>query len=84
MVLGEHYRMHSDVKLLSLELMGLFGEMEVFLNENSEFDDRETVLDLYFKIRDFLYKIHFLQIRCCRNAHSDITIFCIVFDSWNI
>ena len=55
MVLGEHYRMHSDVKLLSLELMGLFGEMEVFLNENSEFDDRETVLDLYFKIRDFLY-----------------------------
>ena len=30
MVLGEHYRMHSDVKLLSLELMGLFGEMEVF------------------------------------------------------
>ena len=30
-------------------------EMEVFLNENSEFDDRETVLDLYFKIRDFLY-----------------------------
>lgn len=52
---GEHYRMHSDVKLLSLELMGLFGEMEVFLNENSEFDDRETVLDLYFKIRDFLY-----------------------------
>ena len=31
------------------------GEMEVFLNENSEFDDRETVLDLYFKIRDFLY-----------------------------
>ena len=55
MVLGEHYRMHPDVKLLSLELMGLFGEMEVFLNENSEFDDRETVLDLYFKIRDFLY-----------------------------
>ena len=47
--------MHPDVKLLSLELMGLFGEMEVFLNENSEFDDRETVLDLYFKIRDFLY-----------------------------
>lgn len=28
--------------------MGLFGEMEVFLNENSEFDDRETILDLYF------------------------------------
>jgi len=55
MVLGEHYSMHPDVKLLSLELMGLFGEMEVFLNENSEFDDRETVLDLYFKIRDFLY-----------------------------
>lgn len=55
MVLGEHYRMHPDVKLLSLELMGLFGEMEVFLNENSECDDRETVLDLYFKIRDFLY-----------------------------
>ena len=40
MVLGEHYRMHPDVKLLSLELMGLFGEMEVFLNENSEFDDK--------------------------------------------
>lgn len=54
-VLGESYRMVSDIKLLSLELMGLFGEMEVFLNENNEFEDRETVLDLYFKIRDFLY-----------------------------
>ena len=54
-VLGESYRMLSDVKLLSLELMGLFGEMEVLLNENNELEDRETVLDLYFKIRDFLY-----------------------------
>lgn len=54
-VLGESYRMLSDVKLLSLELMSLFGEMEIFLNENNEFEDRETVLDLYFKIRDFLY-----------------------------
>ena len=54
-VLGESYRMLADVKLLSLELMSLFGEMEIFLNENNEFEDRETVLDLYFKIRDFLY-----------------------------
>ncbi len=54
-VLGESYRMLSDVKLLSLELMGLFGEMEVFLNESNDFKDRETVLDLYFKVRDFLY-----------------------------
>lgn len=54
-VIGESYRMLSDVKLLSLELMSLFGEMEVLLNENNDFEDRETVLDLYFKIRDFLY-----------------------------
>ena len=29
-VLGESYRMLADVKLLSLELMSLFGEMEIF------------------------------------------------------
>ena len=31
--------------------------MEIFLNENNEFEDRETVLDLYFKIRDFFMSV---------------------------
>ena len=53
-VLGADYELLGDVKLLALELMAMFGELEAFMNENGEFTDRDLVLELYFKVRDFL------------------------------
>lgn len=38
------------MKLLALELMAMFGELEAFMNENGEFTDRDLVLELYFKV----------------------------------
>lgn len=53
-VLGADYELLGDVKLLALDLMAMFGELEVFMNENGEFTDRDRVLELYFQVRDFL------------------------------
>ena len=54
-VLGRDYQLLKDVNLLYLELSGMFGELEAFMNEHIEFEDRDLVLDFYFKVRDFLY-----------------------------
>ncbi|MBS5285164.1 MAG: ATP-dependent DNA helicase, partial [Clostridiales bacterium] len=54
-VLGQDYELLSDIHLLVLELMKLFGELEGFMNDHGEFKDRDLVLDFYFKLRDFLY-----------------------------
>lgn len=54
-VLGTSYALLSDVKLLALNLMSMFGELERFMNEHGEFTDRDVVLDFYFRVRDFLY-----------------------------
>ncbi|MBT9780134.1 ATP-dependent DNA helicase [Clostridium sp. MCC353] len=35
-------------------LMSMFGELEKFMEDNPEFEDRDLVLDFYFQIRDFL------------------------------
>lgn len=54
-VLGSGYELLPDVKLLALELMSMFGELEQFMNENVEFPDRDKVLEFYFSVKDFLY-----------------------------
>lgn len=54
-VLGYDYEILSEIHLLALELMKLFGELEAFMNDNGEFEDRDLVLDFYFQLRDFLY-----------------------------
>lgn len=54
-VLGQDYELLSEIHLLALELMKLFGELEGFMNDHGEFKDRDLVLDFYFKLRDFLY-----------------------------
>lgn len=54
-VLGDDYEILPQVNLLALHLMSLFGELEGFLNENGEFEDRDLVLEFYFAVRDFLY-----------------------------
>ncbi len=54
-VLDEGYEILTEVNLLALSLMSMFGELETFMNEHVEFEDRDLVLDFYFKVRDFLY-----------------------------
>lgn len=49
------YALLSEINLLALSLMTMFGELEAFLNENNEFEDRDLILDFYFQVRDFLY-----------------------------
>src|SRR5699024_8163722 len=44
----------ESVSHLSVKLMNLLTEMEKFLEEFREGNVRESVLDLYFQVRDFL------------------------------
>lgn len=60
-VLGREYEILPDVNLLALNLMSMFGELELFMNEHIEFADRDLVLDFYFQVRDFLYVYHQLD-----------------------
>lgn len=50
----EGWQVLEDVNLFVSNLMGLFGEFEVFLEEEREFVDRDIVLDFYFQVRHFL------------------------------
>ena len=52
---GTEYRLLEDVKLLALDLSAACEELDTYLNQHLEFTDRDLVLDLYFRIRDFLY-----------------------------
>ena len=44
-----------DIHLLAVAAQSALGEMEKFMEENQEFQDRELVLDFYFKLRNFMY-----------------------------
>ncbi len=48
------YRVLPDVNLLASNLLDVMGELEVFLDENREFPERELVLQFYFDLRHFL------------------------------
>ena len=48
------YRVLPDVNLLASNLLGVMGELEVFLEEEKEFPERELVLQFYFDLRHFL------------------------------
>jgi len=49
------YMVYESINHLVTTLMSLFGEMEVFMEEHREFEDRDLVLDFYFRLRDFLH-----------------------------
>lgn len=51
---SEEYRVLPDVNHFVSALMNLFGELEKFMEENREFEDRDLVLDFYFTVRNFL------------------------------
>lgn len=50
----EQYQYHENISAFVFALMRLAGEYEIFLQKNREFEDRDTVLDLYFQIRHFM------------------------------
>lgn len=50
----EQFQYHENISEFVYALMRLAGEYEQFLQKNREFEDRDTVLDLYFQIRNFL------------------------------
>lgn len=50
----EGYQVLDDVNLLGANLMSMFGELESFMEEEKEFQDRDVVLDFYFAVRHFL------------------------------
>ena len=49
------HALYSSISHLVLRLMNVMTEIERFLEECSQEEIREKVLDLYFEIRDFLY-----------------------------
>lgn len=48
------YVIHESINHLVSTVMSLFGELETFMDEHREFEDRDLVLDFYFELRDFL------------------------------
>lgn len=51
---SEGYQILTNINHFVTVLMTLFGELEVFMEENQEFQDRDQVLDFYFCVRNFL------------------------------
>ena len=51
---SEGYVIRESINHFVTALMTLFGELETFMEENREFQDRDQVLDFYFEVRNFL------------------------------
>lgn len=49
------YEILPGVDFLMLHIRPLFEELEKYLDEHTEFEDRDLVLDFYFNLRAFLY-----------------------------
>jgi len=50
----EGYRILEDIRFFITSVMTLFGEMELFMEKNAEFGDRDLVLDFFFDLRKLL------------------------------
>lgn len=50
----ETWQVLEEITALAASVMAVFSEMEVFMEDFTEFDGRDTVLDFYFCLRDFL------------------------------
>lgn len=48
------YVILPEINHFVMAVMTMFGELEKFMEDNPEFEDRDLVLDFYFQIRDFL------------------------------
>lgn len=49
------YEILPGIEFLMIHIQPLFGELEKFMDQYLEFEDRDLVLDFYFALRDFLY-----------------------------
>ncbi len=54
-VLDQEYALLSEIQLLALNLMALSGELESYLDDGPELAEREPVLEIYFRLREFLW-----------------------------
>ena len=50
----EEWEICEDITGLAANIMSVFTEMETFMEDFPEFEGRDTVLDFYFCLRDFL------------------------------
>lgn len=51
---SEGYLIHENINSLMAVIQSLYGELEAFMEESREVEDRDLVLDFYFQLRDFL------------------------------
>ena len=50
----ETFRYYEDISVLVFALMRLIVSMDQFLQQNREFEERDTVLEFYYQVRRFL------------------------------
>lgn len=50
----EEWQVLEEIAGLAASVMGVFAEMETFMEDFPEFEGRDTVLNFYFGLRDFL------------------------------
>lgn len=50
----ETYMVLEEISHLALQVMGIFSELEVFMEECTDLPERDLVLEFYFQIRDFI------------------------------
>lgn len=50
----ENYRLYPEINHLVLPVMTLHAELEALLEKEPDFPERDTILDFYFIIRDFI------------------------------
>lgn len=58
---GFSYTLINETDELNLRLLRLQSAMDKFLEDNKEFDGRDKVLDLYFKVRNYLDTYEFVD-----------------------
>ncbi len=51
---GDGYIVRNNINALAAVLQSLYGELETFMEENRQFEDRDLVLEFYFELRNFL------------------------------
>lgn len=50
----ENYVILEDVNHLAVQVMGMSAELDVFMEDHPELENRDLLLDFYFQVRDFL------------------------------
>lgn len=51
---SDGYLIHETINSLMAVVQSLYGELETFMEESREFEDRDLMLDFYFELRNFL------------------------------